>query len=214
MRRLSTSTSSTFDTSVCDHDAAVMSAYRGGFLPEEPYDDWTVAIPASTRAAIVTAARRFTNSVLAGGGADQATCHRTARYRPLRRASPHAAIAANIALDRPRHPREAHTVYRQRMAELGVAAGEPGDIRLSARLEQSTAASETSVPKPNAVTSSVPDTNDLVPRMREDPSGNDVRYRSPGGREVRRRSAGSGRKPPPPLRKGSPPATLSSNIRR
>ena len=106
-----------------DFDAA-LSCYHGPFLPEDPYDDWTVVTRERAHASFVTAARQLVTRAHTDGHLDQALGHAlhwlgADHYDDQ---AHHAVIATYLALDRRRAAQRAHDAYSRRMSELGVPA--------------------------------------------------------------------------------------------
>ena len=106
-----------------DFDAA-LRCYGGPFLPEDPYDDWTVAARQRAHASFVTAARQLVTRAHTDGHLDQALGHALHWLSADQHddQAHHAVIGTYLALGRRRATQRAHDEYRQRMSELGVPA--------------------------------------------------------------------------------------------
>lgn len=114
-----------FEVAVRDHDdLRVLNTYRGGFLPEDVYEDWTTAIRDRAKAAFATSAQRLSTSAHTRGDHDQAVQYALEwlAIDQYDEQANRATIRAYFALGRHREARLAHEAYKQRMSELGTTA--------------------------------------------------------------------------------------------
>jgi pimeloyl-ACP methyl ester carboxylesterase/DNA-binding SARP family transcriptional activator len=104
-----------------DH-ARVLEIYRGEFLPEDPYEDWTAPARERARVAYVRAARRLVVAAESAGDHERAAdlARRILATDPFDEEGHRGLIVALAAAGRLGEARAAHTSYAGRMGELGV----------------------------------------------------------------------------------------------
>jgi pimeloyl-ACP methyl ester carboxylesterase/DNA-binding SARP family transcriptional activator len=116
-------------------DTTVLSTYRGGFLPEDIYEDWTTPIRDKAKAAFVAAAHRLTASAHASNQPSQALQYALEwlAVDHYDEQAHHATIRAHLALGQHHDARRSHAVYQQRMAELGATSLPLAAINITTR---------------------------------------------------------------------------------
>ncbi len=114
---------------VADDDAAIVGAYGGEFLPEDRFDDWTIAMRDETRSRFVTAARTLTGRHLAGGSYRIAvrTARRLIEIDRYDEAAYRDLVRALAAMGEDGEAQRAHDAWAEAMGELGIAV-EPYDM--------------------------------------------------------------------------------------
>ena len=103
---------------------AAEAAYAGDFLPEDPYEEWTIALREEARNAYVGVARSLAEDAASGGDHDAAS-----RYllRILERDAfderAHLSLIDSLeAAGRHGEARRAYRAYAAKMTELGIEA--------------------------------------------------------------------------------------------
>jgi pimeloyl-ACP methyl ester carboxylesterase/DNA-binding SARP family transcriptional activator len=105
-----------------EDDGAIVAAYRGEFLPEDVYEDWTGPIRDEARARFVAAARRLA-TIAAANARHREAAQFARRLTATDRYDEDAhrrLIAALTAMGELREADRAHAVYAEAMAELDV----------------------------------------------------------------------------------------------
>ena len=102
--------------------AVAESLYVGDVLPEDRYEDWTIALREQARLGYLTAASALARTAVAAGDDERAAAlHlRLLDLDPYDERAHQGLVEALLRLGRHGDARRAHAFYRDRMAELGV----------------------------------------------------------------------------------------------
>jgi predicted ATPase/DNA-binding SARP family transcriptional activator len=103
-------------------EEAAEAAYAGDFLPEDAYEEWSVAVREQARLAYVTAARSLARAAARNGDADRAAtlALRILEHDPYDEQAHRTLVAALRAAGRHGDAAHAERTYRERMAEIGL----------------------------------------------------------------------------------------------
>lgn len=103
-------------------DEAVVTAYRGPFLPDDVYEDWARGTRDEARARFVLAAHRLAETALASGTCDRAVelARRLLEADRHDEAAHRLLVAALLQAGVPREAERAHAAWTAAMQELGL----------------------------------------------------------------------------------------------
>ncbi len=102
--------------------AVVVDLYRGPFLPEDPYEDWTAPVRNRAKAQFASACQHLTSHANSVGQPDRALRHTLVWLEsdPYDEAAHTAVIGSFAALDRHGEARRAHAHFQECMADIGA----------------------------------------------------------------------------------------------